>query len=150
MWNRLVQMIKRVFLLNLGSARLYRDLFITIVAETEGSLNGRPTTQVNSDVAVDLPLTPNHFLLGRPFVYKPSAAFSEQPTSKSWRLVKEKMNCFWRRLLKEYASPETHSAHEMFTARGYHQNRRPRMKTGGLHPAWHLATWTNHRDFHRA
>ena len=106
-WERLVQMIKRVFLLNLGSARLSRDLFITIVAETEGILNGRPLTHVNSDIADDLPLTPNHFVLGRPFVYTPSAAFSDQPTSKlsvkSWRLVKEKMDCFCRRLVKEYA-----------------------------------------------
>ena len=23
------------------------------------------------------------------------------------------------------------------------------MDTAGHHPAWHLATWTNHRDFYR-
>ena len=64
-WERLVQMTKRVFLLNLGSARLSRDLFITIASETAGILNGRPLTHVISDVADNLPLTPNHFLFGR-------------------------------------------------------------------------------------
>ena len=63
-WERLVQMIKRVFLLSLASARLSRDLF---VAETEGPLNGRPLTHVNSDIADKFPLTPNDFLLGRLF-----------------------------------------------------------------------------------
>ena len=152
-WERLVQMIKRVFLLNLGSARLSRDLFITIVAETERLLNGRPLTHVNSDIADDLTLTPNHFHLGRSFVFTPSAAFSDQPTSKlsakCWRLVKEKMGCFWRRLLKEYA-PTLIRRTKWSQPEDIIKNWRPCMDTGGLHPAWHLATWTNHRDFHRA
>ena len=38
-WERLVSMIKRDFLLNLSSDRLSRDLFATIVAETEAILN---------------------------------------------------------------------------------------------------------------
>ena len=54
-WERLVQTIKQVFLLNFGSARLSLDLFITIVGETERFLNVRPLTHVSSDVADDLP-----------------------------------------------------------------------------------------------
>ena len=150
-WERLIQMIKRVFLLNVSSARLSRDLFITIVAETEGLLNERPLTHVNSDIADDLPLTPNHFLLGRPFVYTPSAAFSDQPTSrlsaKCWRLVKEKMDCFRRRLLKEYAPT--------LIRRTKWSQPEDIIKSGDF--VWiledfsmDLATWTNHRDFHWA
>ena len=146
-WERLVQMIKRVFLLI--CTPLY--LFITIVAETEGLLNERPLTHVNHDIADDLPLTPNHFLLGRPFVYTPSAAFSDQPTSrlsaKCWRLVKEKMDFFWRRLLKEYAPT--------LIRRTKWSQPEDIIKSGDL--VWiledfsmDLVTWTNHRDFHRA
>ena len=106
-WERLVSMIKRAFLLNLGSDRLSRYLFATIVAETEAILNSRPLTHVSSDLDDDLPLTPNHFLMGRPFVYAPAAAFYEASTSKlskkSWKRVKDRLDSFWRRLLKEYA-----------------------------------------------
>ena len=104
---RLVSMIKRAFLLNLGSDRLSRDLFATIVAETEAILNSRPLTHVSSELDDDLPLTPNHFLMGRPFVYAPAAAFYETSTSKlsnkSWKRAKDRVDSFWRRLLKEYA-----------------------------------------------
>ena len=107
MWERLVSLIKRAFLLNLGSDRLSRDLFATIVAETEAILNSRPLTHVSSDLDDDLPLTPNHFLMGRPFVYAPAAAFYEASTSKlsnkSWKRAKDRLDSFWRRLLKEYA-----------------------------------------------
>ena len=98
-------MIKRAFLLNLGSDRLSRDLFANIVAETEAIINSRPLTHVNSDLDDDLPLTPNHFLMGRPFVCAPAAVFYEASTSKlsnkSWKRAKDRLDSFWRRLLKE-------------------------------------------------
>ena len=47
-WERLVQMIKRVFLLNLESARLSRDLFITIVPEIEGLLKTFEWTTIDA------------------------------------------------------------------------------------------------------
>ena len=105
-WERLVSLIKRAFLLNFGSDRLSRDLFATIVAETEAILNSRPLTHVSSYLDDDLPLTPNHFLMGRPFVYAPAAAFYEASKSKlsnkSWKRAKDRLDSFWRRLLKEY------------------------------------------------
>ena len=100
-------MIKRAFLLNLGSDRLSRDQFATIVAETEAILNSRPLTHVSSDLDDDLRLTPNLFLRGPPFVYAPAAAFYEASTSKlskkSWKRAKDRLDSFWRRLVKEYA-----------------------------------------------
>ena len=105
--ERLVSMIKRAFLLNLGSDRLSRDLFATIVAETESILNSRPLTHVSSELDDDLLLTRNHFLMGRPLVYAPAAAFyvaaTRKRSNKSWRRAKHRLDSFWRRLLKEYA-----------------------------------------------
>ena len=73
-WERLVSIIKRVFLLNLGSDSPSSDIFSTVEVECEGLINSRPLTHVSCDINDILPLTPNHFLLGRPFIYAPAAA----------------------------------------------------------------------------
>ena len=65
MWERLVQIVKRALLLNLGSAKLTWDVFSTIVSETESLVNARPLTHVRSDIEDEDPLTPNRFLIGR-------------------------------------------------------------------------------------
>ena len=107
LWERLVSIIKRAFSLNLGSDRLSRDVFATIAAESESILISRPLTHVSSELDDDLSLTPNHFLMGRPFVYAPAAAFYEASTcklsNKSWKRARERLDSFWRHLLKEYA-----------------------------------------------
>ena len=66
-WERLIQSAKRTLLINLGSQQLKAEVFQTIVAETEGLLNSRPTTYVSSDTNDEEALTPNHFLLRRPY-----------------------------------------------------------------------------------
>ena len=65
-WERLVQPFKRAFLITLGSSRLTREVFDTITVECESLLNSRPLTLVSSDIKDATPITPNHFLLGRP------------------------------------------------------------------------------------
>ena len=74
-WEKLVQCVKRALHLNLGSAKLTPDLFATIVSEAECLVNSRPLTHVRSNHEDDNPLTPNHFLLGRPFCNVTGAPF---------------------------------------------------------------------------
>ena len=101
-WERLVPMIERAFLLNHGSDRLSRDLFATIETETEVTLNSRPLTHNIIDPDYDLPLTPNHFLMSRPIVYAPAAVFYEATTiklsNKSRKRAKHGLRSFVRRL----------------------------------------------------
>ncbi|XP_075263975.1 uncharacterized protein LOC142355812 [Convolutriloba macropyga] len=103
-WERLVQCVKRALLLNLGSAKLTPDVFATIVSEAECLVNSRPLTHVRSNHEDDNPLTPNHFLLGRPFCNVPGAVFNETLTLKSsaWTQVKQRLQQIWNRLLTEY------------------------------------------------
>ena len=103
-WERLVQCVKRALLLNLGSAKLTPDVFATIVSEAECLVNSRPLTHVRSNHEDDNPLTPNHFLLGRPFCNVPGAVFNETLTLKSsaWTQVKQRLQQIWKRLLTEY------------------------------------------------
>ena len=103
-WERLVQCVKRVLLLNLGSSKLTPDVFTTIVSEAECLVNSRPFTHVRIHPEDDNPLKPNHFLLGRPFCNVPGADFNETLTLKisAWTQVKQRLQQIWKRLLTEY------------------------------------------------
>ena len=71
-WERLVHIVKRALILNLGSVKLTWDTFSTIVTRTESLVNVRPLTPVRSDFKDENPLTPNHFLIGRAFSNVPA------------------------------------------------------------------------------
>ena len=80
------------------------DVFTTIVSEAECLVKLRPLTHVRSHHEDDNPLTPNHFLLGRPFCNVPGAVFNETLTLKNsaWTQAKQRLQQIWRRLLTEY------------------------------------------------
>ena len=103
-WERLVQKVKRVLLINLGSAKLTPDVFLTIVTEAECLVNSRPLTHVGSDNKDDNPLTPNHFLLGRTFANVPTLLSKESVSleSTSRTKVKQRLQQIWKQLLQEY------------------------------------------------
>ncbi|XP_075262504.1 uncharacterized protein LOC142354120 [Convolutriloba macropyga] len=87
-----------------GSKRLSLDVFQTILAESEAILNSRPLTNVADLPDNEMPLTPNHFLISRPFNSLPPGKFDIQtPASfRTWRNLQQMMNHFWKRLVKEY------------------------------------------------
>ena len=103
-WERLIQSAKRTLLRILGSRRLSFDTFLTIMVETESILNSRPMTIVAEQPDNEEPLTPNHFLIQRPFNSLPPGQFGDQqPASlKTWKNTQKLMNHIWRRLVKEY------------------------------------------------
>ena len=103
-WERLIQNAKRIILIILGSKRLKSDVFHTIKVETESMLNSQPLTHVADVPDNEEPITPNHFLVQRPYNSMPPGDFSStMPASfKSWKNVQQLMNHVWRRLVKEY------------------------------------------------
>ena len=76
-WERLIQMAKKTLLLILGSRKLTLELFHTILAETELMLNSRPLIHVADYPDNEEPLTPNHFLLHRPYANLPPGVFQD-------------------------------------------------------------------------
>ena len=102
-WERLVQPFKRAFLITLGSSRLTREVFDTITVECESLLNSRPLTLASSDIKDATPITPNHFLLGRPCPNVAAAIFggSDSPAQSSWRRSQGYLNSLGQRLLHE-------------------------------------------------
>ena len=102
-WERMIQTLKRTLLIILGSSRLSLDVFRTILVETEAILNSRPLTIVADLPENEMGLTPNHFLINRPFNSLPPGKFdSQEPASfKSWKNVQQMVNQFWKRPVKE-------------------------------------------------
>ena len=81
-WERLIQSPKRTLLIILDSQQLKAEVFQTIVAETEELLISRPITYVSPDTNDEGALTPNHFLLRRP--YNPLAPLTSISTSRTF------------------------------------------------------------------
>ena len=103
-WERLIQSAKRTLLIILGSKRLSFDIFETIMVEVEAILNSRSLTNVADQPENEEPLTPNHFLIQRPYFSLPPGNFGDQQPAnfKIWKLVQQLMNLVCWRLIKEY------------------------------------------------
>ena len=94
--ERLIQTAKRTLVIILGSRRLSLDVFRTNLVETEAPMNSRPLTIAADFQENEMPLTPNHFLINRPFNSFPLGKFdSQDPASfKSWKNVQQIVNQF--------------------------------------------------------
>ena len=93
--ERMIQRAKQTLLIILGSPNLTLDFFTTILAETELMLYSRPLTHVADQPENEKPLTPNHFLLHRPYANLPPGVFdsSDQPCSFiSWKEIQKVTN----------------------------------------------------------
>ena len=103
-WERLIQVFKLSLYKVIGSRTLTHETLSTFTCEIESNMNSRPLTYTSSDINDPLPLTPNHFLLGRPTVNFPPGVFSERKItiSKSWRTSQHLAEHFWNRFLREY------------------------------------------------
>ena len=136
-WERMIQTAKRTLLIILGSQKLTLDFLTTILAETELMLKSRLFTHVANQPENEEPLTPNHFLLHRPYANLPPEVFdsSEQPFSFiSWKEIQKVTNLMWKRLLKEYL-PTLHP-------RGKWSTAQPQLRVGDL--VWILRDFTPH------
>ena len=103
-WERLIQVFKLSLYKVIGSRTLTHETLSTFTCEIESNMNSRPLTYTSSDINDPLPLTPNHFLLGRPTVNFPPGVFSERKItiSKYWRTSQHLAEHFWNRFLREY------------------------------------------------
>ena len=103
-WERLVQIFKLSLYKIIGSKTLSDDILLTLVCEIESNMNSRSLNNFPSEINDPLPLTPNHFLLGRPSVNYPPGNFKTQKVTvtRSWKSAEELASHFWSRFLREY------------------------------------------------
>ena len=71
-WERLVRSCKNALRAILGKQTVKDETFATVVIEVEALLNDRPITYLGADPEEFEPVTPHHFLLGRPNPHLPA------------------------------------------------------------------------------
>ncbi|CAG9574686.1 unnamed protein product [Danaus chrysippus] len=83
----------------------YEELYTTLV-QIEAILNSRPLTPLSSNADDLTPLTPGHFLIGRPLVSLPSPNYEHRPVNSLTRFqrIEQLRQHFWTRWSKEYIS----------------------------------------------
>lgn len=89
-----------------GNSRLTYEEFNTVLTQIEAVLNSRPLTALSSDPSDYLPLTPAHFLIGRPLTAPPCEDFTRMEISRLARYdrVEKLRQHFWKRWSSEYVS----------------------------------------------
>ena len=101
-FERLIGSAKRAMAAVLGNAELTDESLSTAIVLTESILNTRPLSAPSNFPTDDAPLTPMHFLGGRPWegVALPVDA-SHSHFIKRWVHIRELVRQLWRRLLRE-------------------------------------------------
>uniref|UniRef100_A0A5S6Q5B6 Integrase catalytic domain-containing protein n=1 Tax=Trichuris muris TaxID=70415 RepID=A0A5S6Q5B6_TRIMR len=103
-WERLIGCAKRAMATIFKGRSVQEEIFQTVTVEVEDLLNSRPLTHVSSDAKDAEALTPNHFLLGRPYVSIPSDLSPRDQiiSRKRWQASQILVDQFWRRWMREY------------------------------------------------
>ena len=80
------------------------DGLVTLFAEVESVLNGRPLTRCSTDPRDLTCLTPNHLLLLKDQQSLPPGIFSDHDNyvRHRWRQIQYLSNLFWKRWVREY------------------------------------------------
>ena len=88
----------------IGQQRLDYEEFSTISAQVEACLNSRPLGDHTSHSPDGVtPLTPGHFLIGKPLQAYPETVITAEPSLlKRWELCQVLTQHFWRRWSSEY------------------------------------------------
>ncbi|XP_061706638.1 uncharacterized protein LOC133517360 [Cydia pomonella] len=89
-----------------GNAHLTFEQLSTTLTEIEALLNSRPLTPMSSDPNDFLPLSPGHFLIGRPLTAPVCASLSDVPEHRLTRYqrVEQLRQHFWSRWSREYVT----------------------------------------------
>lgn len=104
-WEGGVKSFKHHFRATVGTRRLAPFQFYTVLTQIEACLNSRPLSALNDDPSDLSPLTPGHFLIGRPLLQRPlSEDVQSSPENRLtlWGNQKKLTQVFWRRWRDEH------------------------------------------------
>ncbi|UYV73041.1 hypothetical protein LAZ67_10001650 [Cordylochernes scorpioides] len=103
-WEAGIKSFKFHLLRCLKSQILTYEELSTMTTQIEACLNSRPICPPSSDSDDFNPLTPGHFLIGRPLTALPESNDDDVPINylDRWSLNKKIKNVFWKRWNREY------------------------------------------------
>lgn len=104
LWESCVKSAKYHLMRVLKDLKPTREEFETVTAQVEACLNSRPLTQQYDHPNDPQPLTPGHFLIGRPLNAIPDPDFTDIPQNRlsKWQQMQQALQHFWRRWTSEY------------------------------------------------
>lgn len=102
LWEAGVKLVKHHLHRVIGNNILTFEEMTTLLTQIEALLNSRPICS-SSDIDLD-PLTPSHFLIGRPYTAVLEPSLLEVPVNRlrRWELVHNRLQGFWRRWQLDY------------------------------------------------
>ncbi|XP_065075634.1 uncharacterized protein LOC135699312 [Ochlerotatus camptorhynchus] len=103
-WEAAVKSMKFHLRRIMGNAMLTETEFRTALIQVEAALNSRPITAMSEDPQDLQPLTPGHFLVGRPLNAIPEPSLQDVPENRlsRWQRVQCLSQQFWQRWQKDY------------------------------------------------
>ncbi len=110
LWESGVKSVKHHLKRVLANAHLTFEELITTLAQIEAILNSRPLSPLSSEPNDLVPLTPAHFLIGRPLTAAPDENLEDIKLNRLTRfqLVQRLCQHFWRRWQQDYISELQH------------------------------------------
>ncbi|XP_045769775.1 uncharacterized protein LOC123870493 [Maniola jurtina] len=110
LWEAGVKSVKYHLRRVLGNSNFTYEQLNTVLVQIEGLLNSRPLTPLSSDPNDLQPLTPAHFLIGRPLTALPVPNYENQPVNRlnRYQRIEQVRQHFWTRWSKEYISELQH------------------------------------------
>lgn len=106
LWEAGVKSIKFHLKRVVGDTSLTFEDLSTVLTQIEGVLNSRPLTPLSSDPQDMTPLTPAHFLVGKPLTSLPETDYTNEPENRlrTFQHLQRMVQQFWKRWNKEYIS----------------------------------------------
>ena len=104
LWEAAVKSMKTHLRRVIGETKLTFEEFTTVLTQVEACLNSRPLGPLPCEGDTIEPLTPGHFLIGRPLEALPDPSMSYRSISllKRWQLCQHLVRHFWKRWTTEY------------------------------------------------
>ena len=102
-WERAIRSARRILNSLLQGQVIDDQCLVTLMAEVESIMNGRPITKVSNDYTDVEALTPNHLLLFRS-TSLPLGTFSKEDMyyHRRWKQIQYMSELFWKRWIREY------------------------------------------------
>ncbi|CAG9136732.1 unnamed protein product [Plutella xylostella] len=121
LWEAGVKSAKHHLKRIIGNASLTFEELSTLFTQIEAILNSRPLIPLSPDPNDLSPLTPGHFLIGRPLTSLPEPPCENMKIRTRYQLIEQYRQSFWSRWSKEYLA----ETQQRTKCRLKHENLKP-------------------------